>query len=56
MARFTGMRPLPPLVFQGGHTATDAQIAAHAASYRSLLEGFRTPAPESAAANPSEEV
>jgi glutathione-regulated potassium-efflux system ancillary protein KefG len=50
MARFTGMHPLPPLVLQGGHTATDTQIAAHAARYRALLAGFRP------GANPSGEA
>jgi putative NADPH-quinone reductase len=45
MARFTGMRPLPPLVVQGCLTATDAQIAAHAARYRALLAGFRPSSP-----------
>jgi len=54
MARFTGMHPLPPLVIQGGLTATDAQIAAHAARYRAMLAGFRPPSPSSAAANPPE--
>jgi glutathione-regulated potassium-efflux system ancillary protein KefG len=54
MARFTGMHPLPPLVLQGGLTATDAQIAAHAASYRALLAGFRPPPPNLAPANLSE--
>jgi len=54
MARFTGMHPLPPLVIQGGLTATDAQISAHAARYRALLAGFRPPSPSSAAANPPE--
>jgi putative NADPH-quinone reductase len=48
MAHFTGMRPLPPLVFQGSHTATDAQIAAHAARYRALLAGFRLSGPDPA--------
>jgi putative NADPH-quinone reductase len=56
MARFTGMHPLPPLVIQGGYTATDAQIAAHAARYRALLAGFRPAAPGSTAANPPQEV
>jgi putative NADPH-quinone reductase len=44
MARFTGMRPLPPLVLQGGHQTSDAQIGAHAARYRTLLAEFRAPA------------
>jgi glutathione-regulated potassium-efflux system ancillary protein KefG len=50
MARFVGMNPLPPLAFQGGLTATDAQIAAHATRYRALLAGFRP----GSAANPQE--
>lgn len=54
MARFAGMHPLPPLVFHGGNTATDARIAAHAARYRALLERFRPPAPNSATADPPE--
>jgi len=41
VARFTGMTPLPPLVMQGGYQATEAEIAAHAARYRALLDGFR---------------
>ncbi len=41
MARLTGMRPLTPLVIQGGHTLSDAEIARHAARYRDLLAGFR---------------
>jgi glutathione-regulated potassium-efflux system ancillary protein KefF len=56
MARFTGMRPLPPLIIQGGHTVTDAQIAAHAARYRALLAGFRPLAPDGAAADPPRET
>jgi putative NADPH-quinone reductase len=56
MARFTGMHPLPPLVIQGGLTATDAQIAAHAARYRAMLAGFRPASPGSAATNPPERI
>jgi putative NADPH-quinone reductase len=56
MARFTGMQPLPPLVIQGVETATDAQIAAHAARYRALLAGFRPPSPSSAAADLPDEA
>ena len=41
MAHFTGMHPLPPLVLQGGHTATDTDITAHAARYRAQLASFQ---------------
>lgn len=41
MARFCGMRPLPPLVVHGGHGLPDATIAAHAQRYRDLLQTYR---------------
>jgi putative NADPH-quinone reductase len=41
MARFCGMRPLPPLVVHGGHGLPDETIAAHARRYRDLLLGYR---------------
>jgi putative NADPH-quinone reductase len=56
MARFTGMHPLPPLVIQGGHMATDAQIAAHASCYRALLAEFCPPSRGSAAATRPAEI
>ncbi len=55
MARFTGMHPLSPFVIQGGLTATDAQITAHAMRYRAFLADFRPHQPKATApADPAE--
>ena len=39
-ARFCGMRFLPPLVLQGGHSLPQEIIEQHSARYRELLESY----------------
>lgn len=41
MARFCGMRFLPPLVLHGGHSLRQDVIEAQATKYRRLLEEYR---------------
>jgi glutathione-regulated potassium-efflux system ancillary protein KefF len=40
-ARFCGMRFLPPLVLQGGHSLPQHVIDAHAARFRRMLDEYR---------------